>query len=101
MNMRLSEGVTRKILEAARPSFGDAPVYLFGSRIDDAARGGDIDLAVETDVDKETFRKEKIDFLVRLEKAGVEYPVDVVQLNEDTEALLKAEIEAVKIRLSH
>lgn len=45
--MRLSDYEVRAILEASRESFGaDAVVRLFGSRVDDSARGGDIDLHV-------------------------------------------------------
>lgn len=46
--MRLSPAYVDAIKAAARETFGDdAVVRLFGSRVDDAARGGDIDLHVE------------------------------------------------------
>lgn len=46
--MRLTEEQAKVIREVAREVFGaEAIVRLFGSRIDDAARGGDIDLLVE------------------------------------------------------
>jgi predicted nucleotidyltransferase len=45
--MRISDDETREILNAARQQFGaDATVWLFGSRVDDLRRGGDIDLLV-------------------------------------------------------
>jgi len=45
--MRLSEQDIRHILEAAEEVFGpEAEVRLFGSRVDDSKRGGDIDLHV-------------------------------------------------------
>ncbi len=45
--MRLDEGQRRVIRETVRQRLGrEAEVYLFGSRLDDAARGGDIDLLV-------------------------------------------------------
>ena len=47
--MRLSVDQTRLILRCVRQHFGaDARVKLFGSRLDDSARGGDVDLLVET-----------------------------------------------------
>lgn len=47
--MRLSPDQTRVILQCVRQQFGaDAGVMLFGSRLDDGARGGDIDLLVES-----------------------------------------------------
>lgn len=46
--MRLSEYQKRVIKEEASNSFGEeVAVYLFGSRVDDSKRGGDIDLFLE------------------------------------------------------
>lgn len=48
--MRLSGDYVEAIKAAARDAFGDnAVVRLFGSRVDDTLRGGDIDLHVESD----------------------------------------------------
>ncbi len=47
--MRLSDIQQQHILQATRQNFGaDAKVWLFGSRVDDTRRGGDVDLYVET-----------------------------------------------------
>lgn len=49
MLMRLTPAQHERILQATHQNFGaDAHVWLFGSRVDDARRGGDIDLYVET-----------------------------------------------------
>lgn len=46
--MRLSVAQRQSILLAAHRNFGDdARIWLFGSRVDDARRGGDVDLYVE------------------------------------------------------
>ena len=48
--MRLTSAEVSAIKAAARSAFGDtAVVRLFGSRVDDGARGGDIDLHMEVD----------------------------------------------------
>jgi|CXWL01.1.fsa_nt_gi predicted nucleotidyltransferase len=48
--MRLTPTQHQCILQAIHQSFGgDAKVWLFGSRVDDVRRGGDVDLYVETD----------------------------------------------------
>lgn len=46
--MRLSDDEIRAIEQAAKEAFPPGTgIYLFGSRLDDQARGGDIDLLVE------------------------------------------------------
>lgn len=48
--MRLTEEYAATIRAGVRKIFGpDARVWLFGSRTDDSARGGDIDLYIEAD----------------------------------------------------
>ena len=47
--MRLSKREIEAILQVAEDIYGtDVKVYLFGSRVDDSRRGGDIDLLVRT-----------------------------------------------------
>ena len=48
--MRLTASQHQHILQSTHQNFGaDANVWLFGSRVYDAQRGGDVDLYVETD----------------------------------------------------
>jgi len=50
--VRLTPSQVETIRDTARRCFGqDADVWLFGSRVDDTRRGGDIDLYIETDLD--------------------------------------------------
>lgn len=52
--MRLTAEQAKVIRQSARELVGaDAVVYLFGSRVDDSARGGDIDLYIETPLSPE------------------------------------------------
>ncbi|OCX71384.1 DNA polymerase III subunit beta [Acidithiobacillus thiooxidans] len=47
--MRLSPEQITQIRQSAAESFGpEARVWLFGSRVDDCKRGGDVDLLVES-----------------------------------------------------
>lgn len=44
--MRLKKGEIEAITESIKDMDRDAKIYLFGSRIDDSRRGGDIDLLI-------------------------------------------------------
>jgi predicted nucleotidyltransferase len=81
--MRLSPDQRQAIRDAAKLCFGeDAQVWLFGSRVDDEKRGGDIDLFIRPPQtcsysEIEIFKR-KIRFLGCLEKELGERKIDVV-----------------------
>ncbi len=76
--MRLKEDEITSIKQSAQLAFGDGvKVYLFGSRVFDDKKGGDIDLYIETDY-TENIYEDKIRFLVELDKRIGEQRVDVV-----------------------
>jgi len=76
--MRLSEHYRRVIRETAEKIFGPGTeVYLFGSRVDDSRRGGDIDLYIVPGERTELFEK-KGRFLARLWSLLGEQKIDVV-----------------------
>jgi predicted nucleotidyltransferase len=76
MKMRLLKEEIKAISEAVAKFDSEAEVYLFGSRIDDTKRGGDIDVLVISDkidkhslflIEEEIFKKieeQKIDFVL-------------------------------------
>ncbi len=75
--MRLSKNEITTIRQAVAEFFGhDARVRLFGSRTDDAGRGGDVDLYVEPDGRDDLYQR-RIRCLARL-TARIPYPVDLV-----------------------
>ena len=96
--MRLSERLRALIKSGIAHSFGDIEVYLFGSRTDDSLRGGDIDLAVKTDLPHALFRRKKAEFFAYLIRRGYDLKIDLVQYNRDN-PLLFEEISKNKILL--
>jgi len=80
--VRLSETEADFIRQSVVEIFGGGSrVRLFGSRVDDAARGGDVDLYVEPEVRDDLYRR-RIVCLARL-TARLPYPVDLVVAHED------------------
>lgn len=78
-SMRLSEFEKQQILHTAREYFGDsARVSLFGSRVDNEARGGDIDLLICTDQSSAAARTQRVPFLVQLKRRIGDRRIDVV-----------------------
>lgn len=79
--MRLTQGQIKTILETTHDIMGhDARVIVFGSRLDDRRRGGDLDLVVETA--KRAPLLQCAELKVRLEKT-LHMPVDIVARARD------------------
>lgn len=82
--MRLGDRERCVIRTAAAEVFGPkARVLLFGSRVDDARRGGDIDLLILLDgssdnVDMMALAEKRVRYLVMLEKAMGERKIDLI-----------------------
>lgn len=75
--MRLNENKIKTIKKLSLELFNSNIVYLFGSRVDDSLRGGDIDLYIET-TQKDNLLKSKIIFLREFEKEFEEQKVDLL-----------------------
>ena len=74
--MRLRDEQRQVIVETARRMLGeDVKVSLFGSRVDDRARGGDVDLYVEMPRTPGIWREAQV--MAQLEKV-LGLPVDLV-----------------------
>lgn len=82
--MRVSKDVAAIIRETANEIFG-APVRLFGSRLDDNARGGDIDLYIETELSAEEAEARRLRMLARLTRRLGERKIDLVVRTPDGE----------------
>lgn len=81
--MRLNEVYRTVIKESLIKYFGkDSKFYLFGSRVDDNKRGGDIDLYIETDLDSKKSSDAKIKAYIDMIKKLGEQKIDfVVHIN--------------------
>jgi predicted nucleotidyltransferase len=78
--MRITASQKQIICESASKYFGaDARVWLFGSRTDDQAKGGDIDLYIEPQIQNASdLITAKLQFLQDLHKKIGDQKIDVV-----------------------
>jgi len=90
--MRLTKYEINSIKKAFKETFGEGKIFLFGSRVDDTKRGGDIDLYIESK-QKENLLDKKIDFLVSLKQKIGDQKIDVI-ISKDKSRLI--EQEAIK-----
>ena len=74
--MRLSQKQSQLIIETVRSVVNEeASISLFGSRLDDGAKGGDVDLFVESDQPIPLMQRAQIKMLL---ETRLELPVDLV-----------------------
>ncbi len=79
--MRLTEQQRNIIREAGMRHFGVAP-WLFGSRLNDAERGGDIDLFIPGDWSAEEAVPRRLRFCAELRRRLGDQKIDVVVENK-------------------
>lgn len=84
--MRLSLQTQQIIKDAVQEVFGvDAQVKLFGSRINDNARGGDIDLLVELPFCMADIERKTMQLTARLQLRIGDQPIDVLVIDPSTQ----------------
>ena len=77
--MRITEKQIEAIKELVSRHFGsNAKLILFGSRVDDSARGGDIDLYVETNLPSEKMLKAEMALYAGLQRRLGERRIDII-----------------------
>ena len=76
VQMRLKKEQIDLIVKTVKFFIEDASIYLFGSRVDDSKRGGDIDIFLSTE--QEVLLRDKIAILAQLERNGIDRKVDMV-----------------------
>ncbi len=74
--MRLKKDDVEKIKKVIQTKISDAKIYLFGSRVDDSKKGGDIDLFVKTTQDIKL--KDELSILTLLELNGITRKIDLI-----------------------
>lgn len=83
--MRLSQQTQQIIRDTVRDVFGvEAKVKLFGSRTNDDARGGDIDLLVELPSITAEIERKIIQLTARLQLRIGDQPIDVLVVDPST-----------------
>ena len=89
-NVRLSAKVIKVVKEKAKEIFGkDVRVILFGSRVNEKARGGDIDLYIMVTDKNDLFNKE-LRFLAAVKKQIGSQKIDVI-FNKDKKRIVERE----------
>lgn len=87
--MRINKEEVIAIKQSFKQVFKTGKIFLFGSRVNDQIKGGDIDLYVITD-DNCNLRAKKIDFLVALKAKIGDQKIDVV-LAKDKNRMIEQE----------
>jgi len=95
--MRLSSKYQSVIKKYFKQYFPGGEIYLFGSRVDDSKRGGDIDLYLVLKEYGNLFEN-KIKFLARVKRELGEQKIDVV-FNLDNTRLIEKEAMKWGIKL--
>ncbi|MCF6282028.1 MAG: nucleotidyltransferase domain-containing protein [Candidatus Polarisedimenticolaceae bacterium] len=86
--MRLTYTEAKAIISETKKHFGrKAQVYLFGSRVDDTKKGGDIDLYIVPENKKEGSSKKKIAFLSDLKQLIGDQKIDLVIATDSSKAI--------------
>jgi predicted nucleotidyltransferase len=86
--MRLSQQAQQIVRDTVREVFGfEATVKLFGSRTNDDARGGDIDLLVELPAVTADIERKTLQLTARLQLRIGDQPIDVLVLDPSTPRL--------------
>jgi len=95
--MRLSQKYISTLIEKFETVFGDGRIFLFGSRVDDNLKGGDIDLYLHPKNRDNIFRK-KIKFLAKVKRELGDQKIDIV-FQEDENRLIEKEANKYGIEL--
>jgi len=90
--MRITELEKKVIIDAVKNTDPNAKVWLFGSRADDSKKGGDIDIAILSEIiDKDVMQKIQVRRFI-CDRIG-EQKIDIVTTNSGREAIFRLAVE--------
>jgi len=90
--VRITEQEKNVIIDAVTSADPNAKVWLFGSRVDDSKKGGDIDIAIFSEkIDRDVMQKIQIRRFI-CDKIG-EQKIDIVTTNSGKEAIFRLAVE--------
>ncbi|MDQ7068662.1 MAG: nucleotidyltransferase domain-containing protein [Sulfurimonas sp.] len=87
--MRLTNNERVLIKKAFNETFLDGKIFLFGSRIDDTKRGGDIDLYLCPSEKLENERELRRKFIIKLDVYIGEQKIDAVMAKDENRLIEK------------
>ena len=91
--MRLHGYLKKLIKHSLAKIFNNADIIIFGSRVNENKQGGDIDIAIKTNVSSELFTQKKLIFLTELMRKNIDLKIDLIQYSDSMDSLLKKEIQ--------
>jgi len=98
--MRLTPFQRQSINELSRKHFGSqCVVFLFGSRTNDELRGGDIDLLIESDLNRQVEYLKRLAFRSDLKCQIGDQKIDVIFAMPDDDRLIVQEARREMVRL--
>ncbi len=87
--MRLSLKEQQEIKKILKDIFGDVKIYIFGSRLDDSKKGGDIDIFLQIPKPIANKRAKRAKAKMLLEEKLLK-PIDII-IEEDANQFIKKE----------
>ncbi len=95
--MRLTQKEIKTIKQIFLDIYKTGEIYLFGSRLDDSKRGGDIDLFIKT-THQDGILNKKIKFLSLLKQKIGDQKIDIV-ISKDTTRIIEQEALSKGVKL--
>jgi predicted nucleotidyltransferase len=90
--MRLNKNQIEIIKDTVKNKIGECDIYIFGSRLKDNLKGGDVDIFI----DKKLNLKEKTELKIILEEK-LFLPVDIISFKDSNRLIEKEAKKGIKI----